>query len=125
MLLTLTTSGARCGGRNEEAQTGMSDKACGKLIGIEGQAGDEMRRRLNGATLLTAEVLYYMPDHPKLLQTFLWQTLDEAPTFPRLTQFLDYWRREIEAVIHSVRVAHGQPLDVPGWRQARGIITMN
>ncbi len=103
----------------------MSDKVCGKLIGFDDRAGDDMRRRLKGAALLTAEVLYYMPDHPRLLQTFLWQSLDEAPTFPRLAQFLDHWRREIEAVIHSVRVAHGQPLDVPGWRDARAIITMN
>jgi uncharacterized protein Usg len=28
-------------------------------------------------------------------------------------------------VIHSVRVAHGEPLDIPDWRNARGVITMN
>ena len=59
----------------------------------------EFERRLQGATLLTAEVLYYMPDHPRLLQTFMWQLLDEAPRYPRLAAFLDHWRREIEAVI--------------------------
>ena len=81
--------------------------------------------RAKGAKLLTAEVLYYMPDHPKLLQTYLWQTLDMAPKYPRLQQFLEFWRREIDAVIHSVRVAHGQPLEPPQWRNARGLITMN
>src|SRR6218665_2369870 len=98
----------------------MSHAKCGKLVSIHTDANSEFRERLNGATLLTAEVLYYMPDHPKLLQTFMWQTLDMAPKYPRLEQFLDFWRREIEAVIHSVRVAHGQPLDVPQWRNARG-----
>jgi uncharacterized protein Usg len=85
----------------------------------------EFERRLKGAGLLTAEVLYYMPDHPSLLQTFLWQTMDEAPKFPRLAEFLDHWRREIEAVIHSVRVAHGEPLDVPGWRNASGVLRIH
>lgn len=62
--------------------------------------------RLGGAGLLTTEILYRLPDHPGLLQTFTWQTLDTAPRFPRLNQFLDHWRREIEAAIHSVRIAH-------------------
>lgn len=60
--------------------------------------------RLLGRRLTTAEVLYYLPDHPSLLQSFLWQTLDEAPEFPRVRSFLDFWRREIKAVIHSVQV---------------------
>ena len=65
----------------------------------------EFRRRLNGERLTTAEVLYFMPDHPSLLQSFLWQTLDVAPTFPKVHRFLNFWRREIDAVIHSVTVS--------------------
>ena len=60
--------------------------------------------QLTGRRLTTAEVLYYMPAHPTLLQSFLWQTQDVAPDFPRIHQFLDYWRREIDAVIHSVTI---------------------
>ena len=60
--------------------------------------------QLTGRRLTTAEVLYYMPAHPALLQSFLWQTLDLAPDFPRIHQFLDFWRREIDAVIHSVNI---------------------
>ncbi len=60
--------------------------------------------QLNGRRLTTTEVLYYMPAHPALLQSFVWQTLDLAPEFPRIHRFLDYWRREIDAVIHSVTV---------------------
>ena len=62
-------------------------------------------RRLAGERLTTAEVLYYMPDHPALLQRFLWQTLDLAPGYPRVHRFLDFWRAEIDAVIHSVTVS--------------------
>lgn len=62
--------------------------------------------RLAGAGLTTAEILYRMPDHPGLLQTFSWQFEDIAPSYPRLRRFLDHWEREIEATIHSVRVLH-------------------
>jgi uncharacterized protein Usg len=66
--------------------------------------------RLDGWRLATAQVLFYMPDHPKLLQSFVWQTLDLAPSYPRIHKFLDYWRAEIEAVIHSVHLATGETL---------------
>jgi uncharacterized protein Usg len=74
---------------------------------------DELALRLNGWRLATAEVLYYMPDHPSLLQSFVWQTLDLAPDYPRIHRFLDYWKREIDAVIHSVRLASGETLAPP------------
>ena len=64
----------------------------------------DFQQQLQGRRLTTAEVLYYMPAHPSLLQSFLWQTLDEGPDFPRIHRFLDYWRREIDAVIHSVSI---------------------
>jgi len=62
---------------------------------------------LGGWRLTTAEVLYRMPDHPGLLQTFVWQTLDRAPDYPRILEFLAFWRKEIEAQIHSVRLCDG------------------
>ncbi|QYJ00116.1 usg protein [Thalassovita mediterranea] len=73
-------------------------------------ADDDFRDRLKGGGLLTAEVLYYRPDYPSLLQSFVWQTVDIAPKFPRLAGFLDRWRREIDAVIHSVNIAHSDLL---------------
>ena len=72
----------------------------------------EFERRLRGERLLTAEVLYYMPDHPSLLQRFTWQCLDQGPDYPRVHGFLQFWRREIEAVIHSVTVS-GQAVVAP------------
>jgi uncharacterized protein Usg len=75
------------------------------MFGLEAKALDrDFSVQLTGRRLTTAEVLYYMPAHPALLQSFLWQTLDLAPDFPRIHQFLDFWRREIDAVIHSVSV---------------------
>jgi uncharacterized protein Usg len=65
-------------------------------------AESDLSRQFRGQRLTTAEVIYYMPDHPALLQRFLWQTLDLPPEFPRIHTFLDFWRREIDAVIHSV-----------------------
>ena len=73
----------------------------------------DLELQLKGQRLTTAEVLYYMPAHPALLQSFLWQTLDLAPDFPRIHQFLDFWRREIDAVIHSVNIG-GVELIAPG-----------
>lgn len=66
----------------------------------------DFQARLQGGGLLTTEILYYMPDHRSLIQSFTWQTVDTAPVFPRLHAFLDHWRREVHAAIHSIRVAH-------------------
>jgi len=77
---------------------------------------EDFKLQLRGYRLTTAEVLYHMPDYPGLLQSFLWQTYDRAPEFPRLKRFLDHWRREIEAVIHSVNVAHAGAIRPATWR---------
>ncbi|MCK5592430.1 MAG: Usg family protein [Candidatus Pacebacteria bacterium] len=60
--------------------------------------------QLKDYRLTTAEILYHFPDHPTLLQTFLWQEYDLAPHFPELHHFLDFWEREIDGKLHSVRV---------------------
>jgi uncharacterized protein Usg len=73
--------------------------------------------QLSGKRLTTTEVLYFMPDHPTLLQSFLWQTQDLAPKYPRVIRFLDFWRREIDAVIHTVRIAHNGLISPAEWRK--------
>jgi uncharacterized protein Usg len=60
---------------------------------------------LKGYRLTTAEILYHMPDHPKLLQTFVWQELDLSPEFPVLNKFLKFWQAKLDGKLHSVRVA--------------------
>jgi uncharacterized protein Usg len=64
------------------------------------------RQQLQGYGLTTAQILYRYPDHPKLLQTYVWQEYDLAPEFPELTRFLEFWERELDGALHSVRVAH-------------------
>ncbi|MDZ4738804.1 MAG: usg protein [Alphaproteobacteria bacterium] len=65
----------------------------------------EFNLMLKGYRLTTAEILYHMPDHPGLLQTFVWQELDMAPKFPVLNKFLNFWQSRLEGKLHSVRVA--------------------
>lgn len=54
--------------------------------------------------LTTAEILYHLPDHPALLQSYIWQELDIAPKFPVLGKFLAFWERELDGKLHSVKV---------------------
>jgi len=65
----------------------------------------DLKLQLMDYRLTTAEILYHMPDHPDLLQTFIWQDLDIAPRYPVLRGFLDFWTRELEGKLHSVKVA--------------------
>jgi uncharacterized protein Usg len=65
----------------------------------------ETRLLLEGYRLTTAEILYHMPDHPAVLQSFVWQDLDLAPRYPVLVKFLKFWTTNIEGKLHSVRFA--------------------
>jgi uncharacterized protein Usg len=93
-------------------------------FGFRGSDAD-FRRQLQGYGLSTIEISYYMPDHPALLQLFICQQYDVAPQFPVLRDFLDHWRREVEAALHSVRVAHNHLIGPAEWRAVDGVITIN
>jgi uncharacterized protein Usg len=69
-------------------------------------ASPDFVRQLEGFSLTTAEILYRLPDHPALLQTYVWQDYDLAPKFPVLMKFLEFWRERLDGPLHSVRVAH-------------------
>ena len=60
--------------------------------------------QLAGYRLTTAEILYHMPDHPAVLQSYIWQELDLAPRFPVLKKFLDFWSGNLDGKLHSVRI---------------------
>jgi len=64
-----------------------------------------LKVQLNNYRLTTAEILYHLPDHPGLLQSYIWQEYDIAPRFPELRRFLDFWTRRIEGKLHSVILA--------------------
>lgn len=60
--------------------------------------------QLKDYRLTTAEIVYRLPDHPSLLQSYLWQEYDIAPQFPELHRFLDFWEREIDGPLYHVKV---------------------
>jgi len=66
----------------------------------------DIARQLQSYRLTTAEILYHMPDHPKLLQSYVWQELDIAPRFPVLHKFLRFWETRLDGKLFLVKVAH-------------------
>jgi uncharacterized protein Usg len=70
------------------------------------KASPEFRKQLAGYGLTTAEILYRMPDHPSLLQSYIWQDYDVFPEFPTLRKFLDFWTRTLEGPLFKVTVGH-------------------
>ena len=69
---------------------------------------ETFKKQLDGYGLTTAQILYRLPDHPRLLQTYIWQEYDLFPEFPTLHKFLDFWERQIEGPLYSVTVAHSR-----------------
>ncbi|MBB2167798.1 Usg family protein [Gluconacetobacter aggeris] len=84
-----------------------------------------LRLQLNDYRLTTAEILYRLPDHPTLLQTYIWQDLDLAPSYPQFRRFLDFWTRSLAGQLHSVRVAQQALIDPPALRHASACLTLH
>ena len=66
------------------------------------------KAQLAGFSLTTAEILYRLPDHPSLLQSYIWQEYDSAPRFPKLKSFLDFWVAKLDGKLFRVTVAHSK-----------------
>ena len=81
--------------------------------------------QLRGYRLTTAEILYHLPDHPRLLQSYVWQDFDLAPEFPVLHRFLDFWQRSLEGKLHSVKVASGALIKPVDLRHAAVSLTLH
>ena len=75
--------------------------------------------------LTTAEILYHMPDHPSLLQTYVWQDLDIAPKFPVLQGFLQFWESRLDGRLHSVKVASAKLIKPSRYRYARALMQLH
>ena len=73
-------------------------------------------RQLEGYGLTTANILYRLPDHPEILQTYIWQQHDVHPHFPELRKFLNFWVRELEGLLHSVTIAHARLIKPADFR---------
>lgn len=81
--------------------------------------------QLKGFSLTTAEILYRMPDHPSLLQTYVWQDYDEHPRFPKLRGFLDFWSDNLDGKLFRVTVAHKQLIRPAELRLLDGDFRLN
>lgn len=57
--------------------------------------------------LVTINILYYRPDYRNILNSFIWQTDDEIPEYPRVHNFLGFWKKNIDAVISEILISEG------------------
>jgi uncharacterized protein Usg len=97
-------------------------------IEIEEEATTAMgslHKQLRDFRLTTAEILYHMPDHPNLLQSYVWQELDLAPHFPALHKFLDFWSHNLDGKLHSVQVANLTLIKAPETRMANALLSLH
>ncbi len=80
------------------------------------KVSSEFRQQMAGYGLTTAEILYRMPDHPSLLQSYLWQDYDIFPEFPTLRKFLDFWARTLDGPLFKVTVGHSRLIKPAEWQ---------
>src|SRR5947209_16352633 len=84
------------------------DVMASRQLAAKELASKDFRRQLEGYGLTTAQILYRLPDHPSLLQTYVWQDYDLWPKFPVLNRFLEFWLEKLEGPLFSVTVAHSR-----------------
>ena len=82
-------------------------------------------QQLKDYRLTTAEILYWMPDHAHVLQTFIWQDLDIAPKFPVLSRFLGFWQRNLDGKLHRVRIASAGLIQPAEFRYTDALYRMH
>jgi uncharacterized protein Usg len=85
----------------------------------------DLALQLKNYRLTTAQIFYFMPDHPKVLQEFIWQQLDIAPQFPALLAFLEFWNRKLDAPVHSVRIAQSALIKPAEFRALEGHLVLH
>ncbi len=85
----------------------------------------ELGLMLRDYRLTTAEIIYRFPDHPALLQSYVWQELDLAPKFPTLNKFLEFWDRELDGKIHSVKVMHAELIAPAQFKLVQGSLLIH
>jgi uncharacterized protein Usg len=88
-------------------------------------ASRDFEKQIAGYGLTTANILYRRPDHPWLLQTYVWQAYDLCPAFPELQRFLDFWRKSLEGDLHSVMVAHSKMIKPAELRAIDGVFRLH
>ncbi len=84
-----------------------------------------LAKQLQDYRLTTAEILYRLPDHPEILQTYVWQDLDIAPRFPVLRQFLDFWETKLDGRLYQVRIASAGLIQPSQWRHPAAVLHLH
>lgn len=82
-------------------------------------------RQIDGFSLTTAEILYRLPDYPRLLQSYVWQDYDLAPRFPKLTDFLGFWHANLDGALYRIRVAHKTLIAPTEFRFVEGVLRLH
>jgi len=85
----------------------------------------DFQRQVQGYGLTTAQILYRRPDHPWLLQTYVWQNYDLCPDFPELQGFLQFWQKSIEGALHSITVAHSRLIKPAELKAVGGVFRLH
>src|SRR5476651_2317074 len=96
-------------------------------VGMVSRVGvsDDFRKQVLGYGLTTAQILYRMPDHPSLLQTYVWQNYDLFPKFPALKDFLKFWEERLDGPLFSVTVAHSKLIKPAELRAVDGVFRLH
>jgi uncharacterized protein Usg len=96
-------------------------------VGMVSRVGvsEDFRKQVLGYGLTTAEILYRMPDHPSLLQTYVWQNYDLFPNFPALKHFLSFWQQQLEGPLYAVTVAHSKLIKPAELRAVDGVFRLH
>ena len=76
--------------------------------------------QLQGYSLTTAEILYHLPDHPALLQSYIWQDYDLTPRFPKLLTFVEFWNGNLDGKVNRVRICSKRLIDPAEFRYVDG-----
>jgi uncharacterized protein Usg len=85
----------------------------------------DFQKSLQGYSLTTVNIIYYMPDHSHLINEFLWQTMDIIPRYPRIHKFLNYWHKEINAVIKEVQISSNHTLKPRTFKSVDHFFSIN
>jgi len=95
------------------------------MVSRVGVVSEDFRKQVLGYGLTTAQILYRMPDHPSILQTYVWQNYDLFPKFPALKDFLAFWEEKLEGPLHSVMVAHSKLIKPAELRAVDGVFRLH
>jgi uncharacterized protein Usg len=96
-----------------------------KVQDFEKRDSSDFEKQVLGYGLTTAHILYRMPDHPSLLQSYIWQEYDLCPKFPVLQKFLEFWQKSLDGPLHSVMVAHSRLIKPAEIRPVDGVFRLH